>query len=236
MDTNVEHAFYVNNRHEGSYMKCKRCPRTNLYTYVIEEGRENDVLIHSTVEGESDTFSQINQNQAKAVREIQQVLASLRDYDLANVIENNVVGSTPFTSRDVRITNIIHDGNVAGMKGKTPKKARMIPNPDEIQDVLQHIVKNYSKVSLYIDVMHVNDIMFFVDVYRHIGLVQYRCIRKKNREKFLNAILLMIREYQSRGIFDVVSIGADKAFDAIDSEIKDEPYNVTLTTWVPPEI
>ena len=40
----------------------------------------------------------------------------------------------------------------------------------------------------------------------------------------------MIREYHSRGIFNIISIGADKAFDAIVSEIKDEPYNVTLTT------
>ena len=39
----------------------------------------------------------------------------------------------------------------------------------------------------------------------------------------------MIREYRARGIFEVVSIGADKAFDAIESELKDEPYKVTLT-------
>ena len=40
----------------------------------------------------------------------------------------------------------------------------------------------------------------------------------------------MIREYCSRGIFDIVSIGTDKAFDAVESEIKYEPYNITLTT------
>ena len=91
-------------------------------------------------------------------------------------------------------------------------------------------MKNYSKVSLYIDVMHVNDIMFLMGVSKHIGLVQCVCIRKKNREKFLQAILLMICEYRSRRIFDVGSIGIDKAFEAIESEIKDEPYNVTLTT------
>ena len=61
MGTNVENAFYVHNGHDGSYMKYKQCPRTNLYTYVIEEGKENDVLIHSTVEGESDNLSQIDQ-------------------------------------------------------------------------------------------------------------------------------------------------------------------------------
>ena len=166
----------------------------------------------------------------KVVREMQQVLASPSDYNLANAIKNNVVGSTPFTRRDVRIANIIHSCDVVGMKGKTTKKPSKMPDPDEIRDVPQHIFKNYSKVSLYIDVIHVNGIMFLVGVSRHIGLVQCVCIRKKNQEKFLHAILLMIRKYQSQGIFDVVSIGADKTFDVIDSKVKDEPYNITLTT------
>ena len=79
--------------------------------------------------------------------------------------------------------------------------------------------------------MHINGILFLMGVSKHIGLVQCVCIRKKNHEKFLYAILLMVRKYCSQGIFDVVSIGADEAFDAIESEVKDEPYNITLTTY-----
>ena len=61
MDTNVENAFYVHNRYDGSYMKYKQCAKTNLYTYVIEEGKENEVLIQSTVEEKIERFSQIDQ-------------------------------------------------------------------------------------------------------------------------------------------------------------------------------
>ena len=73
MNIDVENACYVHNKDDGSYMKYKQCPRTNLYRYVIEEGKENNVLLHSTVEGEGDKFYQIDQTQAKAVREMQQV-------------------------------------------------------------------------------------------------------------------------------------------------------------------
>ena len=125
----------------------------------VEEITENNVLIHSTVEEESNKFSQINQTREKAVREIQQVLASQSNYDLANAIENIVVGATPFTRRYVRIADIIHGCDVAGMKGKTTKKPSKMPSPDEVRDVPQHIVKNYSKVNLSIDVMHVNGIL-----------------------------------------------------------------------------
>ena len=60
------------------------CAKSNLYTYVIEEGKEHEVLFHSTVEGESEKFSQIDQTKAKAVYEMQEVLASPSNYDLAN--------------------------------------------------------------------------------------------------------------------------------------------------------
>ena len=211
------------------HMKYTQCPRTNLYTYVVGEAKENNVLMHATVEGNSDQFSPIDRTRVKAVCEMQEVLASPSDYDLANAIENNIVGATPFTRRDVRIADIIHGRDVAGMKGKSTKKPSKMPNPDKVRDVPQHIAKNYSKVSLYIDVMHVNGIIFLLGASKHIGLIWCVCIKKKNREKFLEAILIMIREYRARGMFEVVSIGANNAFVAIKSELKDEPYNVTLT-------
>ena len=159
---------------------------------MVGNGREHNVLLHSTVEEESSKFSQVDQSQAKAVREMQQVPASPSNYDMVNAIENNVVGATPFTRRDVRNADTIHGRDVAALKGKLTKKQSKMPNPDEIRDVPEHIAKNYLKVSLYIDVMHVNGLMFLMSVSKHIGLVQCICIRKKNREKFLEAILMMI--------------------------------------------
>ena len=141
------------------------------------------------------------------------MLASPSDYDLANAVENNIVGSTPFTRRNIRIATVIHGWNVAALKGKTTKSPSKMPNLDEITDLPKHIVKHYSQVNLYIDIMHVNGIMFLVGVSKHIGLIQCVCIWKKNREKFFEAILAMIREYRSRSVFNVVTVGADKAFD-----------------------
>ena len=66
------------------------------------------------------------------------------------------------------------------MKEKTTKKPSEIPNTNKVRDVPSHIVKNYLKVSIYIDGMHVNGIMFLVGMSKHIGLIQCVCIRKKN--------------------------------------------------------
>ena len=39
----------------------------------------------------------------------------------------------------------------------------------------------------------------------------------------------MICKYRAQGVINVVSIGADKAFDSIKSNLKDEPSKVILT-------
>ena len=83
------------------------------------------------------------------------MLASPSDFDLVNAIGNNVIESTSFTRRDVIIAVVIHGRNVAGMKGKNKNPSKM-PNPDKVRDILSHIMKNYSEVSLYIDIMHVS--------------------------------------------------------------------------------
>ena len=79
--------------------------------------------------------------------------------------------------------------------------------------------------------MHVNGIMSLIDALEHNGLIQCVCIRKKHRDKFLEAILVMICEYRARRVFNVTSIGTDKAFNSIKSELKDKPNQVTLTTY-----
>ena len=65
-----------------------------------------------------------------------------------------------FNKRDVRTTTNIHGRIVVSRKGKSTKKPRKTPNPNEVRDVPSHIVKNYLKVGLYIDVMLIKSIMF----------------------------------------------------------------------------
>lgn len=115
MGTDVEDAFYVFSE-DGTYMKFARFKTTNSYMYVIEE--ESEVLTYSTVASESSKFSSIDQTQAKAVRELQQVLGSPSDYDLANAVKSNVVSSISVTRRDIRITTVTHGRDTAALKEK----------------------------------------------------------------------------------------------------------------------
>ena len=65
-----------------------------------------------------------------------------------------------------------------------------MPNPAEVRDVPSHIVKNYSKVSLHIGVMHINGIMSLVGVSKYIELIQCVCVsgRKVKRNLFMQSL------------------------------------------------
>lgn len=111
-------------------MKYLRCTSSNVYTYLVRVGEVSEVLLHSTVEGEVNKLSHINQTCPKVVRKLQGILASQSDFDLANVVENNVVDPTPFTRRNIKMSTVIHSCDVAALKGGTIKEPKKMLNPN----------------------------------------------------------------------------------------------------------
>jgi hypothetical protein len=229
MDTAIDNEFYVFNE-DGTYI---RFTRTSNGMYCIDINTKEDdhvVMAHQTVQGESSHFSAIDCRRAAKVRELQEILVCPSDIDLANAVEHNVIGNNPFTRRDIRIVRKIFGPDVPAMKGETVRRKSKMPREDDISNIPPSIIKEYSKVHLSIDVIHVNGIKFLISYSKHIGLLQTYCVRKNNREAILECILKMIQTYKSRSVFTVVTIEADGAFESIKHELQDDPYHVTLST------
>jgi hypothetical protein len=229
MDTAIDNAFYVFNE-DGTYIRFSRTPNGMYCIDINTDDDDHIVMAHQTVKGESAHFSAIDCRRASKVRELQEILACPSDADLANAVEHNVIGNNPFTRRDIRIAKKIFGPDVLAMKGKTLKRKSKMPREDDVSDIPSDIIKEYSKVHLSINVMHVNGIKFLISHSKHIGLLQTYCVRKNNREAILECILKMIQTYKSRGVFAIVTIEADGAFESIKHELQDEPYHITLST------
>jgi hypothetical protein len=229
MDTAIDDAIYVFNE-DGTYVRFARTPNGMYCININANGDDHVVLAHQTVKGESSYFLAIDCRRAAKVRDLQEVLACPSDGDLANAIENNVIGNNPFTRRDVRIAKKIFGPDVPAMKGKTVKRKSKMPREDDISSIPPDIIKEYSNIHLSIDVMHVNGIRFLISHSKHIGLLQTYCVRKNNRETILNCILKMIQAYRCKGIFSVVTMEADGAFDCVKHDLQDKPYQISLTT------
>jgi hypothetical protein len=228
MDTAIENAFYVFNE-DGLYVKFVP---SNNGMYCLDIGSNNDphVIAIQTIKDEQSKFSNIDCTQAEGVQKLQEVLACPSDYDLANAVEHNIIGNTPFTRRDVRIAKQVYGPDVAALKGKTVKQQSKMPMEDEANDVPSYIAKECCDLHLSIDDMHVNGISFLILFYKHIGLIQSDCIRKNNKQRYLDGILAMLRIDQSHHPLRVLTIEADGAFEAIRQELQDEPYQVALST------
>jgi hypothetical protein len=230
MDTAIKNAFYVFNE-DGSYIKF--IPSNNgMYCLDIgsDDNNKPHVMTIQIVKDEQLKFSNIDCTRAEAIRKLQEVLACPSDFDLANAVEHNITGNNPFTRRDVRIAKQIYGPDVAALKGKTVKQQSKMPREDEANDIPPLIAKEYCDVYLSLDVMHVNGISFLISFSEHIGLIQSYCIRKNNKQKYLDGILAMIRMYRSRHPLRVVNIEADGVFEAVRQELQDEPYQVALIT------
>lgn len=109
-------------------------------------------------------------------------------------------------------------------------KQSKMPNLDDIRAIPSHIINIFLKVSLYINVIHVNIITILVGTSKYIRPIHSVCIRKKAYEKFLKAILIMIRKYRARDVFDHIIFGADKVLKYIKSVLEERPYQITLAT------
>jgi hypothetical protein len=223
MDSAIDNAIHVFNE-DGSYIRFAKTPNGMHCINITTNEDDHVIMAHQTMEGESAHFYTFDCRRSAKVRDLQEVLACPSDFDLANAIEHNVIGDNPFTKRDVRIARKIFGPDVPAMKGKTGKHKSKILRADDITDIPPNIIKEYTNVHLSTDVMYVNGIKFLISHSKHIGLLQTCCVRRNNREGMLSCILKMIQTYESRSVFTVVTIEADRAFESIKHEFQDKPY------------
>ena len=142
-----------------------------------------------------------------------------------------MIRSNSFTRRDVRNAKAIFVPSVPGLKGKTMNHKSKLPREDEQIDIPPNIAKQYGKVTLFIDVMHVNNISYIVFKAYHIGY--YQCIQfaKKNKAKFMEAFTEMYNEYKWCGVFRVTQINGDGHFECIRMDLQEEPFQIKLITY-----
>jgi hypothetical protein len=74
------------------------------------------------------------------------------------------------------------------------------------------ILKHYSKVTVGMDVMHVNGVTYLINISKHIKFLQVICIRNKFDDMIIEAVKRMDNIYKRRG-FKITSIYADRAFE-----------------------
>ena len=216
MDSDVENAINVFNE-DGSYIKFV-CVNDGLYCMSLEDNGEQVNCI-TTVAGQKDHFSDVDNKRADLARYLQECLCLPSSKDFAAAIDTGVIKECGIDRRHIKIADIIHGPAKAAIKGKPVQRTNKMPRDSGlITNLPPSILERYGMVTLGLDVMHINSRPFILSVSKHIKYFQCIGTRNKSAKTLLSTIKKMNAEYMVRG-FAVKIIYVDRAFATCEAEL-----------------
>jgi hypothetical protein len=206
LDTDASQAFILH-KADGVTRRFERMTN-NLYACDVTER-----ILVTTVKGQKESYSQLDARRAKAARKMQEILGYPSDKEYMKMVDHNLIKNCKITRRDIIIANDIYGVNPNIIKGKTVRQ-----QPDQVREdiipVIPSILRNYGKVTLAIDVYHINGIKFFRSISRHLMFRCTRPIRNARQSTLFECIKAIQGLYATRG-FEVVQILGDNEFECL---------------------
>ena len=166
MNSDIENTINVYNE-DGSYIKFV-CVNDGLYCINLDDKNEHMNYL-TTVSEQKDHFSEIDNKRAELARYIQECLCLPSDVDFADAIEKGGIKECGVDRRHIKIANIVLGPAKASIEGKTVQRTNKMPrDSDMITGVPPSIMERYGKVTIGIDVIHINKRTFILSVAKHI--------------------------------------------------------------------
>ena len=119
----------------------------------------------TTVTGQKTSFSRRDVGRAEAARKLQQIIKYPSDKDYINMIDYNLINNCNTTSRDISLANEIYGVDPNVVKGKSTRR-------QPVYQVPPAILRNYTMITLVIDIYHINGAKFLQSISRRFW-VQY---------------------------------------------------------------
>ena len=158
---------------------------------------------------------------------LQETMGFISDRDLLQVIDHNMIIGSTVRRRDVQIASDIYGPNINSLKGKTVRNNEKHVREDANLDVPAYIMDRYRDVTLSIDIMHVNGILFFIGISRHIKHIVVVPINKKDHQSMLESIDKVSGIYEARG-FNIKNVYMDNAFECLRDDLRSNGRNIEL--------
>ena len=99
-------------------------------------------------------------------------------------------------------------------KMKHPKKGHKKERvtEDTISPVPSSVLENYRNKYLDIDLLFINNVLFFLVTLRHVGFIHCQALLSKHDKRVANTSREAVKEYEQHG-FKVISVSRDLAFE-----------------------
>ena len=149
------------------------------------------------------------------------------------MLECNTIEGVDFGRRDVKIANEIYGYSKDATDGKFKHPCISIKIYRTTEDVAAlispKIMEHYSDLHLDLGIMFVNNVVFFIEKFRDIGLIHCKVILIKSDKQVVNELISIVLDYEARG-FKVTITFADDDFKCIIKWMREE-LHIYLTTY-----
>jgi hypothetical protein len=125
-------------------------------------------------------------SQAVLARKIQRITGRPSTQAFIKILNSNSLPNSPVTYHDVIAAEDIFGPDIGSLKGKTVRKTFDIVVTNRIA-MLPEIYEKYGKVTITADIMHVNGMIFFITISRHIRFATIELLRNQKNETILKA-------------------------------------------------
>ena len=214
LDTAEEQAFVVH-KANGETRKFHRA-KCDLYVCDLRE--QNKHIMVTTIAGQKKSFSRRDIRRAERANKLQEILMYPSNKAFAEMVTNNMINNCNVTRRDIFLGREIFGINPNIIKGKSTRQQPGHTREDHLA-VPPAILKNYSKVTLVIDVYHINGIKFMRSISRHLMFRITKPIRNAKENTLFDTVKQMVGVYKSRG-FNVVQVYGDNEFTCIQAKLE----------------
>lgn len=176
---------------------------------------ENSAVLVNMVEDNKTRYTNAEVTRATIARNLQTTVGRPSTRSLINIVNNNQLRDCPVTKRDIVAAEDIFGTELGSLQGKTTRRAPLQVDTDVKYTTLPRKVhERYREVTIAADIMHVNGIMFFVSISRHIKLGIIEVLENKNMATVLKSIKSMAAIYHSGG-FRIRHVLTDGAFESL---------------------
>ena len=234
LDTGIDQAFYVH-KPDGT---TRRFERVDCDLYACDTKAKQEHLFITTVEGQKESYSELDCRRAKAARTLQEIIGFPSTRAFIKMIDSNTIKNCPVTRRDIKMALDIYGPNPNMVKGKTVRQRRSHIREDDIQPVPSAILKNYGSVTLAVDIYYINGCRILRTISRHLMFRTSIPLANAKTDTLFKRIKAVVGLYQIRG-FNVNQIHGDNEFSKIEDRLANDPelkisfYPCTRDSHVP---
>ena len=148
---------FLIHKDDGSIVKFIKS-KNGLY-YHDTENRQ--ITMMNSQKENSMMYSKRQIERAKKARDLYSIIGYPSIQDFKTMIQGNLINNCPVTIDDINVAEDIFGPDIFVLKGKTTRKKPMPVNTDYVK-IPPEIMKVHRNITLCIDIMFINGLIFFV--------------------------------------------------------------------------